>query len=306
MSERSRAAKAPAGDGTTPQDATKPECGVIMPISATATHSEDHWRKVQVLLHRGISMANFTPRNVWESATSDRISERIIGSLFEVPIAVADISDLNPNVMLELGLRLASKKPTVVIANAGGEIPFDIRDFHATFYPPDLNILDMEDFFRKFGRVLQEKYEAYSKGDVYTPFLGNVIVDVASPETREVGVNEFLINRLDEIGARLVGLESSLRRTRSTSTPTPGGGRARIQGGDINGVIAVEIPDGNVKAFTNEAISLFEVDNILKRSESFGIATLDVLYSAATSQQKMQEVLGDMAKKYGGYLELPF
>jgi len=121
MNERARETR--AGKGR-PSSEPNSECGVIMPISATSSHSEEHWRKVQTLLHRGISDAGFTPRNVWESPTSDRISERIIGSIFEVPIAVADISDLNPNVMLELGLRLASKRPTVVVANTGGEIPF--------------------------------------------------------------------------------------------------------------------------------------------------------------------------------------
>src|SRR4051794_3026748 len=91
-----------------------PICGVIMPISATANLSEQHWQNLQTLLHRAIAAAGFSPRNVWESTSTDRISERIIGNIFQVPIAVADISDLNPNVMLELGLRLASKKPTIV------------------------------------------------------------------------------------------------------------------------------------------------------------------------------------------------
>ena len=84
-----------------------PVCGLILPISETANHSEEHWTNIRTLLHRGIAAAGFDPQNVWENTSKDRISERIIGNIFQVPLAVADISDLNPNVMLELGLRLA-------------------------------------------------------------------------------------------------------------------------------------------------------------------------------------------------------
>jgi hypothetical protein len=282
-------------------------CGVIMPISATLTHSEEHWRSVQTLLHRGIDAAGFEPRNVWESASTDRISERIIGNIFEVPIAVVDVSDLNPNVMLELGLRLASKKPTVVVANEGGDIPFDIRDFHATFYPPDMNMLGMEDFFRKLGKVLQEKHTAYSS-ESYTPFLGKVIVDVASPQTRELGLNELLLSRLEEISARLGSVELVVRRPR----PSPSGGvpnrnaRRAFPDGNARGTVEVEIPAGLAGAFINDALELFEIDEVTTKSEGDGKATLSVHFSGAQSHSAAWELVSNLAQKHGGEMEMPF
>ncbi|WP_152542908.1 hypothetical protein [Sphingobium sp. Ant17] len=188
-----------------------PICGVIMPISGTTNHSEAHWSDVQTLLHRAITNAGFQPLNVWENTSADRVSERIIANIFEQPLMVSDISDLNPNVMLELGLRLASKKPTIVIVNSGGVIPFDIRDFHAIIYPIDLNMLGMEEFFRKLSKVLKEKFTAYSTDD-YQPFLGKVVVDVISPGHREVSFDVAIVDRLDDISSRLSKIES-----RSTS-----------------------------------------------------------------------------------------
>lgn len=275
----------------------QPSCGVIMPISATANRSEKQWRDTQTLLHRGIVQAGFKPRNVWDSTASDRISERIIGSIFEVPIAVADISDLNPNVMLELGLRLSSRKPTIVVAELGCEIPFDIRDFHATFYPSDLNMLGMEEFFRKLGKVLHEKYVAFGSPG-YTPFLGNVIVDVASPETREVGVNELLLSRLDEIASRITDFESSIKHPRI--------GRNEYSR-PINGKFTVEIPEVNLNKFENDAIKTYEIDQIERLAyDKNGNVTLDVHYSGNFPRSHALDVITRLAQECGGDLDVPF
>lgn len=301
MSERARTQRGAQAAGDT--DTATIECGVIMPISATATYSEEHWRQVQTLIHRGIAGAGFVPRNVWESTTSDRISERIIGSIFEVPVAVADISDLNPNVMLELGLRLASKKPTIVVANNGGEIPFDIRDFHATLYPPDLNILGMEDFFRRLTKALQEKHSAFAKGESYTPFLGKVIIDVASPETRELGANDLLLSRLDEISTRLGAVEGAVRRSRTVGANNVVTG---IRNSRAAGIIGVEIPDEQVHPFIAEATSLYEIDGVEKAGVREGIATLNVSFSSAPNLRVARDLIRQIAVKHGGDLEVPF
>lgn len=182
-----------------------PVCGLIMPISATENHDEKHWAAVQTLLHRGIRSAGLTPANVWEGV-NDRISKRIVSNIFRQDIVVADISDLNPNVMLELGLRLASKKPTVVVFNKGGRIPFDINDVEAIPYPPDLNILEMESFFEKFSTLLKARLESHRNG-TYEPYLSDVVVEVLEPQTKEMSVENLVLERLNELGGRISRIE---------------------------------------------------------------------------------------------------
>ena len=278
-----------------PVENPPPECGVIMPISATATHPETHWRDVQLLLHRAIADAGFIPRNVWENTSTDRVSERIIGNLFKVPIAIADISDLNPNVMLELGLRLASKKPTLVIVNSGGTIPFDIRDFHAIFYPSDLNMLGMEEFFSKIAKNLKEKYSSFTSNS-YTPFLSRVIVDVASPETRELGVNELLLSRLEDIGNRIGSLESTSRRSQQRS-------ERPIR---HSGTFDFTIPTADFQKFSDVALSLYEVDDVNRIRASKGTTYGQIVYSQAENVVKLYEGLNRHLKEFGGDLEVPF
>lgn len=187
----------------------KIDCGIIMPISATENFTSEHWIEVQTLLHRAISEEGFSPHNVWDDTGTDRISERVIGNIFRFPIVVAVVSDLNPNVMFELGLRLASKKPTVVVQNEGGRRAFDISDFHALPYPSDLNMLKMEKFLSTLRSTLTLKYNA-AQAENYTPFLGSVIVDVLSPTQRELPMSDLILSRLDD-------LDRKIARQRSTS-----------------------------------------------------------------------------------------
>ncbi len=210
-----------AGDArTSAPGGTAKECGLIMPISSTKNYDESHWRDVQKLLHRGISAAGFIPVNVWTNEATDRISERVVGNIFNKPIVVADISDLNPNVMFELGLRISSKKPTIIVCCTGSEIPFDIHDFNIIFYPNNLNILGMEKFFADLIVSLKNKIMAFEES-TYVPFLSNVIVDVLSPTTRETTAEEIIIRSLGSIEDRLSKIENPTPRVRFRTRPEP-------------------------------------------------------------------------------------
>ncbi len=205
MSEKKPAAR-PVIDPEPAEEARLPICGLVMPISSTVTFAEPHWAKVQRLLHRAIKLAGFEPANVWENSTKDRISERIIANIFEHDMVVVDISDFNPNVMLELGLRLASKKPTTVVSINGQPVPFDIKDFEAISYPADLNILDMEEFFARVAYDLRAKREAFSD-NTYSAFLGDIVVDVLAPSAREVPLDNLILSRLDDLSRRLDNIQ---------------------------------------------------------------------------------------------------
>jgi len=197
-------AKGPTAD--TAAVVAKPTCGVIMPISDSATHTAAHWESVRTLLHRAIDRAGMVAHNVWEGSATDRITSRILGNLFAHPIAICDISDLNANVMMELGLRLASKKPTIVVREDGAKIPFDIADFSVLSYPVDLSILRMEVFLDELGAELTAKLDAAIQG-TYRPFLADVQIEILEPESKSVSADEAVRRQLSEISERLGKIE---------------------------------------------------------------------------------------------------
>ncbi len=213
-----------SGKADVPVASALPACGIIMPISGNSSHDQAHWADVRELISRAIVKAGHRPVPVWQNSTIDRISKKIIGNIFAVPVAVADISSLNPNVMFELGLRLASKKPTIVVMEEGGEIPFDIRDFHVMVYPPSLNILKMERFISDVASSIEQIIEA-SLGPGYVPFLEDVVIDVVRPEQREVSIGSYVVDRIQELADQVGRLGAAVRYS---SGSNPNGSRVNF------------------------------------------------------------------------------
>lgn len=62
------------------------------------------------------------------------IFEDIKRQIAEAKIVVAEITAPNQNVFYELGYAHALNKPTILLAQRGKELPFDIRSYRVIFY----------------------------------------------------------------------------------------------------------------------------------------------------------------------------
>src|SRR5688500_13676409 len=69
---------------------------------------------------------------------SDIIHTTIINHLLEADLVIADLSDHNPNVLFELGIRLANEKPVALIRAAGTERIFDVDIIRIEDYDPNV------------------------------------------------------------------------------------------------------------------------------------------------------------------------
>ena len=54
--------------------------------------------------------------------------------IIESKLIIAEITPANPNVYYEIGFARALKKPTILIAEKGTELPFDVSPFRVLFY----------------------------------------------------------------------------------------------------------------------------------------------------------------------------
>ncbi|RPJ74608.1 MAG: hypothetical protein EHM20_10325 [Alphaproteobacteria bacterium] len=62
------------------------------------------------------------------------IIQDIIRSIYESKFIIADISPVNANIFYEVGFAHALNKPTILIAEKGTSLPFDISSFRTLFY----------------------------------------------------------------------------------------------------------------------------------------------------------------------------
>ena len=65
------------------------------------------------------------------------ISDRVIESVYKSDLVIANLTNLNPNVMFELAIRYSFGKPAIVIAEKGTNLPFDVIVENTVFYIND-------------------------------------------------------------------------------------------------------------------------------------------------------------------------
>lgn len=65
------------------------------------------------------------------------INDRVIKSVYEADLVIANLTNTNPNVMYELAIRYSFGKPAIVIAEKGTKLPFDVIDENTIFYVND-------------------------------------------------------------------------------------------------------------------------------------------------------------------------
>ena len=69
-----------------------------------------------------------------ESRPAGRITDRLLQEIRSGSLCIADLTGGKPNVMWEVGYAMALGKPTIIITQDKGEMPFDIRDMETLQY----------------------------------------------------------------------------------------------------------------------------------------------------------------------------
>lgn len=174
-----------------------------MPIAKFDGLNESHWLQVKEILVDAISIAGFEGQLVSEADESSVIHKRIIQNLYNKEIVVCDVSGRNPNVMFELGMRLAFDKPTIIIKDNETPFSFDTNNIEHLLYPRDLRYPEVVAFKKKLADKITSTCEAAMK-DGYTTFLGHFgTFKVASIETEVVSSDKYILDQLENLTSKV-------------------------------------------------------------------------------------------------------
>ncbi|MHC2215542.1 hypothetical protein [Rhizobium leguminosarum] len=130
---------------------------------------------------------------------------------------VCDVSGKNPNVMLELGMRLAFDKPVIIVKDDKTTYSFDTAPIEHLGYPRDLRYQTIVDFKESLSSKITNTVTASQKGG-HTTFLGHFgQFKVAKIDTQEVTPDKFILSQLQDIRDEIRNLATS-RSSNSTSS----------------------------------------------------------------------------------------
>lgn len=137
-------------------EANRETCFVIMPFSKTSEeHSEEYWSRHFETFLKPLIETNPDLEAHRSQALRGDILRQIITDLVVSRVAVADLTDHNPNVFWELGVRQSFKHGTVTIAEVGTKLPFDVSGKGTLFYYPK-DHLKMEEFRKSFSEAVKD------------------------------------------------------------------------------------------------------------------------------------------------------
>ena len=194
----------------TPQIKEERRCGIIMPISKIVDCTQQHWQEVKGIIEDAIKAAEFTPLLVSDADDSGIIQHRIVQNIYDNEMIVCDVSCKNPNVMFELGMRLAFDKPTIIIMDNDTPYSFDTAPIEHLTYPRNLNYYDILDFKEKLTQKIKATYESYLNQTANT-FLKNFgEFRVASIEHREGEINDVILSRLEYLSGQIDRINASI------------------------------------------------------------------------------------------------
>ncbi len=130
-------------------------CFVIMPFSETIKkHTEDYWTNHFCSYLKPLIEENPALEAQRSKALRGDLLREIITALATSHVVVADLTDQNPNVYWELGVRQSFAHRTVTIAEKGTDIPFDISTKAILYYPCDR--LKDTNFRASFKEAIQD------------------------------------------------------------------------------------------------------------------------------------------------------
>lgn len=188
-----------------------------MPISAIGGCSEQHWADVKEILFDAVESAAFAPNLVSDADDVGIIHRRIIQNLYENPVVVCDVSAKNPNVMFELGLRLAFDKPTIIVKDDLTEYSFDTAVIEHIEYPRDLRFNKIVTFKEKLKTKIAATHKKATEDTSFSPFLKHFgTFTVAGLDTKEVSRDDYMFQEIKE---ELRRLQSMVRREQGSEPP---------------------------------------------------------------------------------------
>lgn len=179
------------------EDKSKLKCFIITPIggddSPVRRSAEGVIDAVIYPVLQGIGFEDNNISVAHRMPNPGSINKQLINRIIQDDLVIVNLTGLNPNVMYELAIRHAARKPVVQICEQGTRLPFDIIDERTIFYTNDMaGVIELKEKFEKM--VLESLKDENPDNPIYRVVESNLIQQSTINEPEK-----YLMHRIDRL-----------------------------------------------------------------------------------------------------------
>lgn len=195
----------------------KRQCFIITPIGGEGSETR---RKANGLIDAVILPVlrelNIEGQAAHHIELSGNITKQVIVRIVNDDLVIANLTELNPNVMYELAIRHAKRKPVVVLAEHGTNLPFDIAQERTLFYINDM--IGVEDLK---PRLMNAISYALEEKDADNPIYNAIHDSLIREAVLEKGDNteKYMLDKLEQIDKKINSFSASTTATTTIKIP---------------------------------------------------------------------------------------
>jgi len=201
-----------AQDSQPSEQTSKKRAFIVTPIGADASGTRRAADGlISAVMKPVLDSLDFEVFVAHEIASPGSITRQVIEHVLYDELVIANLSELNPNVMYELAIRHCVGLPIVVLAENGTRLPFDISDERTVFFQNDM--YGAVDLVPRLESAIKAALELVEPDNpVYRVTQSRVLRESTEPDDAQ----SFLIKKLDYIEAFIAEIKS-----RDTASETP-------------------------------------------------------------------------------------
>lgn len=186
-------------DETPPEEEGKLRCFIVTPIGDTGSDIRRHTDGLIEAVIEPVLGEKYWLDVSHTMTTPGSITRAIIKSLYDADLVIVNLTGLNPNVMYELAVRHAFRKPVVCLIEKGTPLPFDISAERTIMFINDMAGTE------KLKKDLAAAAEAAMKEEFPSNPIYDVIKEFSIRKDSEPGdINSLILERLDRIESQRI------------------------------------------------------------------------------------------------------
>lgn len=175
------------------------ECFLIAPIGSEGSDTRERSDGVlEYIVAPAAHDVGLTTIRADKIAKPGQITRQVIEHVVGARAAVVDLTGANPNVYYEMAVRHTAQLPTVLIAQDGEKLPFDISQMRTIFF----DHTSLKSAAECRTQITQHLKEALG-GEVDSPISASVTVQRLEQGTSQERVLAQLVDGVDEVRTRL-------------------------------------------------------------------------------------------------------